>query len=267
MTKIEAIAVVAGIGILGAILLPFLQQKHTGPVRRPPCQCNLIQLTTAAAFYEGDNAGVRPGPQPMGVGIPEVSWDRPLALWNGANLGKAGVYKPLDSLTKALLPRDAVLSLASFSCPTDALRKGARSVPVTSGSFADGTAAGKGICRSYVMSLGTGNLVAGTDDGITPTANAVPAKKIESAAGTVYLIESHGYATVFGQRSIANDTYMICDKTGAVNPKDAFTNPLAPMHGAKTKPQVNALMYDGHVEALDPETITANGGKIMQYVK
>ncbi len=33
---------------------------------------------------------------------------------------------------------------------------------------------------------------------------------------------------------------------------------LQPMHGNKTKPRVNALMYDGHVEVLEQATIKAN---------
>jgi prepilin-type processing-associated H-X9-DG protein len=131
-----------------------------------------------------------------------------------------------------------------------------------------------------VLNLGSGNLVPGTDDGISTTANAIPVNKVVSAAGTAFLIESQGYATVFGQRNLANDTYMTCDAKGNLIPQDAFTNSLALMHGAKPKsrfsfscfvpkpkPRVNVLMHDGHVECLDHATITAGKGMIMQYIK
>jgi prepilin-type processing-associated H-X9-DG protein len=39
------------------------------------------------------------------------------------------------------------------------------------------------------------------------------------------------------------------------------------MHGVKSKPRFNALMYDGHVEVLEQSSIIANGGQIMQYIK
>jgi hypothetical protein len=127
-------------------------------------------------------------------------------------------------------------------------------------------ASGTGICRSYVMNLGSGNLVAGIDDGIVPVAAAIPLEKVESAVGTVYLIESQGYATVFGQRSIANDTYLTCDReTGLMSPKGAISD--SPAHKFKSIPRANAIMYDGHVELLDQVTISADGGKIMQYHK
>jgi prepilin-type processing-associated H-X9-DG protein len=155
---------------------------------------------------------------------------------------------------------------AEFACTADPLGRGARAIPETPGSLADGTASGTGICRSYVLNLGSGNLVAGIDDGIVPAAAAIPLEKVESAAGTVYLIESQGYATVFGQRSIANDTYLTCDReTGFLSPKGAITD--LPAHKFKSIPHANALMYDGHVDLLDQATITANGGKVMQYRK
>ena len=260
MNKIEVAVVVSLITVLGVMMMPAV--RHHPSSTLDLCGNKLKHLGLAAAIYGCDNEGDRPGPQPMGIEIPGVSWDRSLAIYRGANLGQAGIYEPLDNLTK-ILPSTALKTLAIFNCPIDAQAKGGRLIPLIPGSLADGMASGKGICRSYVLNLGIGNPA----DGIAPTADAVPAKKISSAAGTVYLIESHGYATVFGQRNIANDTTMTCSNTGGMIPQDAFTNPLVPMHGSAINPRVNALMHDGHVEVLDQKEITANGGQIMQYVK
>ena len=239
-------------------LTPQISRSKIRP-QMSKCTGNLKQLGNAGALYEGDNAGVRPGPLPMGQRVVEVSWDRPLAIQMGARLGSAGVYEPVANLTQK--PAHAASkTLAVFTCPADPQVRGARMVPVVPGSFADGTADGAGICRSYVLNLGTGS-----PEDVSATASVIPVAKIESA-GTVCLIESHGYATIFGQRNIANDTTIVCSKAGSV-PADAFANPLAPMHGLKSKPWLLALFYDGHVEVLGQSTITADGGLVMQYIK
>ena len=260
--------VVFVVGTLVFSALPALN-KQKAKSSSDPCTMNLKQLGYAGALYEGDNKGNRPGPQPLGIGIPSVSWDRPLAIQMGIDLGPAGICEPLASMT--MVPAcPAAKKLAIFACPVDPQAKGARAIPETPGSLADGMAPGSGICRSYVMNLGSGNLVAGINDGIAATADAIPIKKIESSCATVYLVESRGYATVFGQRNLANDTYLTCDQeTGILAPRDAISNPKT-MHGPKNpknRPQVNVLMYDGHVEAIDQAIITADHGKLMQYGK
>ncbi len=259
------------VAVVVCVLLVFTLcvSQPRSPHRAAQSNCTgcLKQLGNAGALYEGDNAEVRPGPQPLGETVVEVSWDRPLAIQMGASLGIAGIREPVANLTWT--PRHAAGKiLATFTCPADplGLDAGARIVPVVPGSFADGTASGIGICRSFVLNLGSGNL-AGQDDGLATTAAAIPIAKIESGAGTVAVIESHGYATVFGQRNIANDTTIVCSKAGSVVPADAFINRQAPMHGVRKKPRVNALMYDGHVEVLEQGTIIANGGQVMQYLK
>jgi prepilin-type processing-associated H-X9-DG protein len=265
-TLIELAIVIAALLLIYIILVPRLG-KAEPHAYMTNCIGNMKQLGYAGVLYSSDNKEARPGPQPMGVGIPEISWDRSLAIQAGANLGslgKDGVYEPVLSLTTQ---HTAVKILMTFACSVDTQIQGARSIPVTPGSLVDGTAAGTGICRSYTLNLGSGNLVKDVDDGISPNADAVPSEKIQSDAGTVYLIENHGYATVFGQRNIANDTYLTCDRTGNVIPKDAFVVTMMPKHGKKAKPQVNTLMYDGHVEQLDEAFFTADKGKIMQYIK
>ncbi len=225
------------------------------------CTGNVKQLGNACALYEGDNQGDRPGPQPWGQANPLISWDRPLAIQMGAGLK---TDDPLASLTKKP-PHASCKTLMTFTCPADPQGQGAKLEPA-SGSLADGTASGTGICRSYTLNLGSGNL-AGKNDGIAATDKAVPVAKVESGAGTVSFIENQGYATVFGQRNLANDTTIVCTRDGKVIPVDAFTNAAVPMHGVKFRPRFNVLMYDGHVEVMEQACVTANGGEFMQYLK
>jgi prepilin-type processing-associated H-X9-DG protein len=261
--RICDLVTIAVLLVLFSFLLFSQPRRGRGHASLSNCTGNLKQLGNAGALYEGDNEGGRPGPQPMGMAISKVSWDRLLAIQMGAALGIAGVYEPVDNLAT---PHTASKTLATFTCPQENLKlPGARIVLKVPGSFADGTAGGPGICRSFTLNLGSGNLVAAQDDGIAATANVIPLAKVESGAGTVCLIENHGYATAFGQRNIANDTTIVGTKAGVVVPKDAFTNASEPMHGTKTRPRVNALMYDGHVEVLEQDAVVASGCQIMQY--
>jgi prepilin-type processing-associated H-X9-DG protein len=248
--------------LLCGFLLFTLPKKHRTKARYWNCSMVMKQLGTAAVLYTGDNAGNYPGPQPLGQKNTLVSWDRLLGIQVGANIK---VDESVANLTMTP-PHAAYKTLRTFTCPDDPLCEGARIVPAVPGSLDDGLAKGTGICRSYTLNLGSGNL-AGQEDGISATANAIPAAKIEVAAGTVYLIENHGYATVFGQRNIANDTTIVCTKKGKLMPADVCTNPSAPMHGTRAMPRTNALMYDGHVELLEEVTVTGNGGQVMQIVK
>jgi prepilin-type processing-associated H-X9-DG protein len=266
VTFIEVIVIISLLCIIAALLLPALQRPKSRGCHMPNCTSNMKQLGNAGALYEGDNAGVRPGPQPLGAAIDSVAWDRPLGIQMGANLGSSVAYEPLANLTKVPM-HAAAKTLAIFTCPAD-LQSTGSAIGTGAKTIAEGTAAGSYITRSYMLNLGSGNLVTGVDDGVAFTENAIPVSKVESGAGTVNLIENHGYATVFGQKNLLGDTVMTCSKAGALDPADSFTNAKAPaMHGVKTKIRVNALMYDGHVEMLEQTSITATGGQIMHYVK
>lgn len=226
------------------------------------CTGNLKQLGSASALYAGDNLGKVPGPQPLGVDQPQCSWDRPLAVQMGASVT---MTEPVAGLTLRP-PHGASKILMHFSCSSDPRYNGARTVPEIPGSMEDGLAAGNGICRSYSLNLGSGN--PGTcQDGISAAASGISVFRLESCSGTVQLLDNHGYATTFGQRNIANDTTVTCDQNGDLEPDDAFTNPKAPMHGPRDCPRANALMYDGHVECLDQQSLYADNGKALRIIK
>jgi prepilin-type processing-associated H-X9-DG protein len=273
MCMVIGLFVLAFIGII-TMVLPALQKARARPMISY-CVGNMKQLGTGSALYEGDNQ-CYPGPQPMGTAITAVSWDRPLASQMGANLGSRvyGVYEsfaePLANLT--VTPRHAsAKTLAIFTCPNDPQVMGS-AIGTGAKTIAEGLAPGNNITRSYVLNLGSAKLT-DVKDGVGFTDAAIPAAKIESFAGTVYLIESHGYATVFGQASfgpakIAGDQVIVCSKgPTSLDPADSFTNRQVPMHGAKSRPRFNALMYDGHVETFEADTVTGNGSQVMQYVK
>jgi prepilin-type processing-associated H-X9-DG protein len=259
----ELVAAVTLLCLFFYLLLIQPRIYHCAPATQSACTGNLKQLGTASVLYEGDNRGTRPGPQPMGENIAEVSWDRMLAIQVGASLKGAGLYEPVAKLTIENVKHSYNSVSSVFICQKDPkYAKGGRIVPLVPGSLADGMASGNGICRSYSLNLGSGQ-----EDGVATNASAIPLKNIESAAGTVYLIENHGCATVFGQANIANDTTIVCPRAGGIVPADAFNNPQVRMHGNKLKPQFNVLMYDGHVEFFDLASMLAQRDQPMQYRK
>lgn len=264
-TWIELVVVLGAIALMFFLFAPQLS-KAKPKAAYYSCMSNLKQLGNAGALYEGENQAVRPGPQPLGNGIPEVSWDRPLAIQMGSILGPAGVHEPVANLTKNPVHPFAK-TLMVFTCPVDPQVQGA-AIGSGAKTLSEGLAPGNNITRTYVLNIGSGNLVLGVEDGICFTADAIPVSKIKTPAGTVNLIENQGYATVFGQKNLMGDTVMSCSKTGILDPADSYTNPGAPMiHKDKKRNLILALMYDGYVEVLDQVDIKKDKGKIMQYVK
>ena len=257
---LAAILVLFGLFFFYMLTMPRLSIAKT-KARLSNCTGNLKQLGTASVLYASDNNGCLPGPQPWGASHPANSWDRPLACQMGVG---GEIYKiPVADLTFMHFRK----TLMTFTCPQDWQRGGGRIVPEHPGSLEDGVANGPGICRSYSLNLGTGNLVTGQDDGISRDAREIPVAKIESAAGTAFLVENHGYATVFGQANIANDTTIACTRKGEILPVDAFTNPQVRMHGIPNHSRGNVLMHDGHVELKEQASLANDGVMVLQYLK
>ena len=261
----ELVAAVTILCLFFYLLLVQPRNYHCAPATHSHCVGNLKQLGTIVALYESANQGVRPGPQPLGENIVNVSWDRPLAIQMGVTFKETGIFEPVARLTIENIKRSSNRELYIFSCPKDPQSDaGGRIVPLVPGSLVDGMASGAGVCRSYSLNLGSGQ-----EDGVAANASAIPATKIQSAAGTVYLIENHGYATVFGQANIANDTTIVCSREGGVVPADAFNNHRVRMHRYRNelKPRFNVLMYDGHVEFFDQASMLAQRDQLLQYRK
>jgi prepilin-type processing-associated H-X9-DG protein len=265
-TLIELVFIVFILFILSAMATPVVC-KRKSLAQLSNCTGNMKQLGIAGALYGLDNQKVFPGPQPMGVEIAKVSWDRLLAIQVGTKLGGAGIYEPVATLTKTP-PHADTKTLATFTCPSDPQAQGA-AIGKEAKTLDEGMANGNNLCRSYTLNLGSANLDGGNADDISFTAAAIPVSKVESPAGTVYLIENHGYATVFGAINKINDTILFCTKEPRLGiATDFFTNSKIPMHAKSYQPpQFNALMYDGHVEILKQADILAKWGKLMQYHK
>ena len=272
-TLIELLVVIAIIAILAAMLLPALQ-KAKQKAQQSNCTANMKQLGNAGALYDSDNMSNRPGPVPMSLNtaIPgECSWDKPLAIQLGANIYPYEADMPLANYTRAL---GAAKTLGTFSCPADPQH--------ACSSAGDPLAAGTQLNRSYSLNLG--DCLAAT--GILPTAVSIPTSKVESGAGTIWIVENQGGATCFGTVAVEATAY-IADTTvlpalgvATANLNDQVVGfdavgvtcgvvfgTTTPMHGTKTKPRMNALMFDGHVEILEQTTLFSNNFQWMQYIK
>jgi prepilin-type N-terminal cleavage/methylation domain-containing protein/prepilin-type processing-associated H-X9-DG protein len=261
-TLIELLVVIAIIAILAAMLLPALQ-KAKQKAQQSNCTANMKQLGNAGALYDSDNMANRPGPDPMGISAtdPTCGWDKPLAIQLGANI------LPYELMTVYTRANGAAKTLGVYSCPADPQHAGA------SGVAGEPLVAGLQLNRSYSLNLGDMSAARG----ILVTATSIPTSKVESGAGTIWMVENQAGATCFGQAvgvgtpGTAGDTVVgfvidptpnpLLDTTGVV-----FTTGAA-MHGTKTKPRMNALMFDGHVEILESTTLMSNDGQWMQYIK
>jgi hypothetical protein len=127
MNKIEISVVILVLVIVGALMLPALQKQKARSCS-PTCSYNLNRLGLASALYETDNRGACPGPQPLGIYTPSISWDRPLAIQMGLKLGNIGMYEPISHLTQSPTG-PAARMFTEFACPADPLGKGARAIP------------------------------------------------------------------------------------------------------------------------------------------
>ena len=249
---VELIAVLVCVGLLLSFLLIRLCQNyrfHPAPGIATNCTGQLKQLGTAGALYGGDNKGNLPGPQPMGLGFPQVSWDKPIAVQMGANITPSEFYSPATTFDKAYPQRK---TLKNFTCQDD-LDEGATRVTT----------------RSYSENLGDATAATG----IEPSADKIPTSKVVVPAGTAWLIENHPGATTFGAPNAMSDTWIDIAHVDSVygggyahGRMIIIRRPFLIVLVERKSSMSNVLMHDGHVECLDKKVMSSYP-EVLKYIK
>ena len=249
----ELIAVLVCVGLLFSLLLIRFCLKYQfipSPGISRNCTGQLKQLGTAGALYAGDNKDVLPGPQPMGLGHPQISWDKPIAVQSGASIGPGEFYGPATIFDKA---HPQWKTLKTFTCQDD-LDEGATRVTT----------------RSYSENLGDATAATG----IEPTADKIPASKVSIPAGTAWLIENHPGATAFGAPNAMSDTWIDIARVDSVygggyahGRMIIIRRPFLIVLGERKSSRSNVLMHDGHVELMEEETLSIRHPEVMKYTK
>ena len=249
MVELIAVLVCMGLLIFGLLGLSFFQKYQI-------CQpCNIAEncvghmkmLGTAGYLYAADNAQNLPGPQPMGPGIPQVSWDRPILMQLADHsMSRADFYAPVTTFDDSKPYR---MSLWNFTCPYD---PDGRATSVTT--------------RSYSENLGDATAATG----IEPTADKIPSSKVISPAGTAWLVENRPGATVFGAANAASDTWIDISRIDSVYDGVHCSGVKFWICGYKFEKResgVNVLMHDGHVELLGKKSLSSSHPEVMKYTK
>lgn len=216
---------------------------------RVACTVHLKILGAVSALY-ADHGGTYPGAVPSAV---TPTWDAALAM----QMGVAGA--PFRWGKTAVPPKDAT----NFVCGTDTAAWELTRTRFTvtrdlnkrdwpAWGFVDEYKLRDPQRRSYALNLG--------DAEISPVASGIPASSMATEAGTVQLCELHDHDNLLGDPRLAGQT------------KDEFLAKIfdakaAPYHGTDKAPLVNALFYDGHVEAVNDAAARADGGRIFKYHK
>jgi prepilin-type processing-associated H-X9-DG protein len=251
----ELIAVLVCVGLLLSLLLIRLCQNYrfyssVYPRISANCTGNLKQLGNTGALYASDNKGDLPGPQPMGLGLPQVSWDKPIAVQADAGISLREFYSPATTFDRDSPYRK---TLVTFTCPHD-LDGGAALVTT----------------RSYSENLGDATAATG----IEPTADKIPASKVTDPAGTAWLVENHPGATAFGAPNAMSDTWIDLahvdssyDDGYAHGHMIIIRRPFLIVLVEKKSARSNVLMHDGHVELLDKKSLSSNHPEVMKYIK
>jgi prepilin-type N-terminal cleavage/methylation domain-containing protein/prepilin-type processing-associated H-X9-DG protein len=277
-TLIELLVVIAIIAILAAMLLPALQ-KAKQKAEQSNCTGNLKQLGTVGCIYTGDNKGILPGNNAWNTavtnGAPRVIWNELLGIQlgapltyqqmfvNGANNGYVYpllfVANPPDANWVKLGYMDF---FKVFYCPAD---------PADFAIPLGYTANDSGVKLSYVLNCGET-----LQENFSTLRNA----QIQSAAGTVYLSETHANSNnrlgrwFDGTNWESLPCFCITYKNyeiawnSALNGSSGGKAPVA-VHGTVENPRFNVLMHDGHVELCDKPTMTQNlnTSGILRYSK
>ena len=123
-------------------------------------------------------------------------------------------------------------------------------------NLGDGTE-DKGIYKGGFYTVGVNNL--------DKAADAIPVSKVQSASGTVWLLESHYQATAFGEDLEEGNLTTLCLTIADIGV--TFGGSALPMHGIATKPRANALLFDGHVELQNQIQVEESDYQILKYIK
>jgi prepilin-type N-terminal cleavage/methylation domain-containing protein/prepilin-type processing-associated H-X9-DG protein len=268
-TLIELLVVIAIIAILAAMLLPALQAAKA-KAEQSNCSGNVKQIGLIAAAYGTDNRGKLPSGFPYGGSgaNANITWDDIFAQFNGVRTTWAIMQK--TEVTVSDIPLEK--QLAVFACPTDP------NAPVLWDTYYK---------RSYNINVGVSNSWIGTTNstrdcwgGLNLETGFIRNAVIQSAAGTLYIMEVHkGLNNCFGRNSCGvsgateywrPDFYMYNNDYNNMYRDlfiyDATTTPYG-THGTLRDPKFNNLFYDGHVELMQRSGIEASSYAAMRYQK
>jgi prepilin-type N-terminal cleavage/methylation domain-containing protein len=266
-TLIELLVVIAIIAILAAMLLPALQ-KAKQKAEQSNCTGNLKQMGEAAHIYDSQNQGTLPGCAPWGAsGFGTVGWDDLYAQQMGVEMTPNQIFEySLDVTTAA--GKGLLKSTDSFCCPSDPLG------PTYTAYWVGNHLAPK---RSYVLNLydiysdwaGMTSWIPNNNPGLSDVGMAgafvIPNSLIESAAGTLHLIEAHrGHVFGGGERWDMGCAYFYSSDSWLHSGTYKETKPI---HGTIQDYKRNYLFHDGHTETLVRTEAEVKSSILWKYRK